>query len=58
MLDSRTATGQGMELTGALEFRANAAVRSGGAIYIENGDLTVVADAGVAEASWVGNTAG
>ena len=58
LLDSRTTTGQGLELTGSLEFSGNAAIRSGGAIYIENGDLTVVPDAGAAEASWVGNSAG
>lgn len=64
MLDSRTTTGGGLEIAGGLEFSGNAAGRSGGAIYIENGDLTISGDAGeeeearVAGGSWVGNTAG
>lgn len=68
MLDSRTTTGGGLEITGGLEFSRNVAGRSGGAVYIENGDLTISGDAGEEEGeedkerpaggSWVGNTAG
>lgn len=63
MLDSRATTGGGLEISGGLEFTGNVAGRSGGGIYIENGDLTISGDAeGEAEeeaagSSWVGNTA-
>lgn len=60
MLDSRTATGGGLEIKGGLKFAGNVAGRSGGAIYIENGDFTAGGDAGqeAAGGSWVGNSAG
>lgn len=64
LLDSRTTTGGGLEIAGGLELTRNVAGRSGGAIYIENGDLTISGDAGeeeeeeVAGGSWMGNTAG
>lgn len=63
MLDSRTTTGAGLEIAGGLEFTGNVASRSGGAVYIENGDLTISAETGKEEdeaagGSWVGNTAG
>lgn len=63
MLDSRTTTGGGLEISGDLELSGNVAGRSGGGMYIENGDLTITGGAGEEEAvaatgSWVGNTAG
>eukprot|EP00752_Nemacystus_decipiens_P008583 g7664.t1 len=62
LLDSRTTTGGGLEISGGLEFTGNVAGRSGGAIYIENGDLSISGNAEHGEegegGTWVGNTAG
>lgn len=57
LLDSRTTAGSGLEISGGLEFAGNVAGRSGGGIYIENGDLSIV-DGEEPGGSWVGNSAG
>lgn len=60
LLDSREAAGAGLRLTGGVVFSGNTAVRSGGGIYIENGDLTMIRDDGEGSEGglWTGNTAG